>query len=310
TLPSALKTIYREAFMGSGLTSISIPNTVTTIADCVFADTKLASVTIPVKVTWIDGSTFADCPKLATVVVKGATTIAEGAFMNCNAIKTITLPKSLNTIKEYAFSGSGAISTVNYEGSQSDWKKITISKTENNRLNGAKTFNYNYGASFTVTFNGGSPKTIKVVNGKKISSAAKTLPTVKKAGYLFKGWYTAKSGGTKVTLNTVVTKSVTVYPQWTAVSVGKPTISKVVAKSQKLTVNFKPVSGVAGYELRYSLKSNMSGSKPVNLKKTAKSGVTPKLAKKKYYVQVWAYKLDSAGKKVYGKSKMVTKVIQ
>ena len=45
-----------------------------------------------------------------------------------------------------------------------------------------------------------------------------TLPTPSKTGYTFKGWYTAASGGTKITSSSTVsiTAAQTLYAQWTA----------------------------------------------------------------------------------------------
>ena len=45
-----------------------------------------------------------------------------------------------------------------------------------------------------------------------------TLPTADRTGYVFKGWFTASTGGTKITENSVVsiTKNHTLYAQWEA----------------------------------------------------------------------------------------------
>ena len=42
------------------------------------------------------------------------------------------------------------------------------------------------------------------------------LPAVTREGYTSKGWYTKKSGGSKIKTSTKVTKNVTYYAQWTA----------------------------------------------------------------------------------------------
>ena len=42
-----------------------------------------------------------------------------------------------------------------------------------------------------------------------------SLPTPSRTGYTFKGWYTAASGGTKITTSTNFTGATTVYAQWT-----------------------------------------------------------------------------------------------
>ena len=69
--------------------------------------------------------------------------------------------------------------------------------------------------SYTVTFNGNggetpSPSTIT----KEYNVALGTLPTCSRTGYTFLGWYTASSGGTKISTTTVVTKDITYYAQW------------------------------------------------------------------------------------------------
>ncbi|MDO5519270.1 MAG: InlB B-repeat-containing protein, partial [bacterium] len=141
-------------------------------------------------------------------------------------------------------------------------------------------------------------KTNVVYNGKY------TLKTPKRAGFTFKGWYTKKSCGTKITSKSVVkaTKNTTIYAQWTKVNVGA---AKVTAannvKTKKAVVTAKKVSGAAGYQVRYSTKKSLSGAKTVTNK--SQKNITIKNLKKnsKYYVQVRAYKVDSTGKKVYGK---------
>jgi len=63
--------------------------------------------------------------------------------------------------------------------------------------------------------NGGKIGTAKiatttVTKGAKIGK----LKTPKKTGYAFKGWYTKKSGGTKITATTKVKNKVTLYAHW------------------------------------------------------------------------------------------------
>lgn len=69
--------------------------------------------------------------------------------------------------------------------------------------------------SYTATFNGNggstpSPSSIT----KEYNTALGTLPTCSRTGYTFLGWYTASSGGTKISTTTVVTKDITYYAQW------------------------------------------------------------------------------------------------
>ena len=68
---------------------------------------------------------------------------------------------------------------------------------------------------YTITFNvNGGSGTIpsQTTSGQKLSS----LPTATRSGsYSFNGWYTAASGGTKVTTSTIFNANTTIYAQWT-----------------------------------------------------------------------------------------------
>ena len=79
-------------------------------------------------------------------------------------------------------------------------------------------------------------------------------------------------------------------------------------KKKSLTVKWRKVKGVKGYQLRYATNKKMKKAKTITI--TKNKLVIKKLAKKKYYIQVCAYKVDSNGKKVKGKwsSKKAIKV--
>ena len=68
---------------------------------------------------------------------------------------------------------------------------------------------------FIVTFdgNGGTPSVVSMTTtNQKLTS----LPSASRSGsYSFDGWYTEKSGGTKVTTDTVFSANTTVYAHWT-----------------------------------------------------------------------------------------------
>ena len=68
------------------------------------------------------------------------------------------------------------------------------------------TFNANGGK-----FAAGVKKSVTVNKGKKVGK----LPKVTRTGYSLKGWYTKKSGGTKVASTMKVNKKATYYAQWT-----------------------------------------------------------------------------------------------
>ena len=70
-------------------------------------------------------------------------------------------------------------------------------------------------------------------------------------------------------------------------------------KKKSLTVKWRKVNGVKGYQLRYATNKKMKKAKTITI--TKNKLVIKKLAKKKYYIQVCAYKVNSNGKKVKGK---------
>jgi endo-1,4-beta-xylanase len=167
-------------------------------------------------------------------------------------------------------------------------------------------------------------KTIKVTfnanGGKKLSKKSITLksntkigklPTVECKNYIFKGWYTKKSGGTKVTKSTKLKKSTTLYAHWSKVTKPKKVSSLTVksAKSKKLSVSFKKVSGAKGYVITYSTSKKFTSSTTKKVAVTSTKKTLTKLKKgKTYYVKVRAYKTDSTGKKIYGAYSKVKKI--
>ncbi len=179
-------------------------------------------------------------------------------------------------------SGGGQENTSNPSGGGSD---------ESEKPECTVTFHANGGAILAFGQN-----TVKA--GDEIGALPKTM----RNNYVLKGWYTQKTGGIKVSKTTQVNKSITLYAHW--VKVEKPAKVKSLSVSSKkagqLKVKFKKVADAAGYQIGYSTKKNFaSGTKKIltkSLNKTIK-----KLKKgKTYYVRVRAYKIDSAGKRVYG----------
>jgi uncharacterized repeat protein (TIGR02543 family) len=166
--------------------------------------------------------------------------------------------------------------------------------------------------NITVTFaaNGGKKLSKKSITLKPNTKIGK-LPTVERKNYIFKGWYTKKSGGTKVTKSTKLTKSTTLYAHWSKVTKPKEVSSLTVksAKSGKLSVSFKKVSGAKGYVITYSTSKKFTSSTTKKVAVTSTKKTLTKLKKgKTYYVKVRAYKTDSTGKKIYGAYSKVKKI--
>ncbi len=110
------------------------------------------------------------------------------------------------------------------------------------------TVSFNANGGNFVSYYGSSVKR-KVSRGKAVGS----LPKVSRSGYSFKGWYTSKSGGSKISTKTKITKHRSFYARWAArkytvkvTKSGKGTVSGGV-KNKKyksaITLKAKPASG-------------------------------------------------------------------
>ena len=87
-------------------------------------------------------------------------------------------------------------------------------------------------------------------------------------------------------------------------SFGTTSITKVIRKKKGFTVKYSAASGATGYQVRYSRKSSMSGSKYASKTKDLYKTVSKLKTKKYYYVQVRAYKtmkVDGVTKTYYSK---------
>ena len=84
------------------------------------------------------------------------------------------------------------------------------------------------------------------------------LPTPKKKNYKFKGWYTKKKGGTKITAKTVVAKSKkhTIYAQWVGPKGKGKTITKKEYKRIKNNMSYSDVKYIVGGKGKLTYKTS------------------------------------------------------
>ncbi len=134
-----------------------------------------------------------------------------------------------------------------------------------------------------------------------VAASTITLVSPTRKNYTFGGWYKDSKFKTKVTkISKGSTGNLNLYAKWTKVSVSKAKISSVKNQSgKKMAVAVKKISGAAGYQIRYSTNSKLKSAKTV-VTKTTSATIKSLKKNKTYYVQVRAYKLDSAGNKIYG----------
>ncbi len=108
-LPNGLETIGNSAFgYCSELTSISLPETLTNIMPSAFEFSGIRSINIPGGVKKIEDFTFNGCTELREVTLGlGIETIGSAAFQSCCNISSVSLPQSIISIEQLAFSHSG-----------------------------------------------------------------------------------------------------------------------------------------------------------------------------------------------------------
>lgn len=204
--------------------AITIPSSVRIIDDEVFRNNKtLTSVNIPESVRIIRDEAFENCAKLTRATFsEGCKQIGDFAFYGC-PLARFNVP---STASGYEWDWETVV------GYSRKLKSLTISDMEtmswiSSRLASGAKLNAEYTAKFNLC--GGSmdePEEIQVPYLDAIWSALPSgLPVPTRRGYDFLGWYTAKTKGTKIGLNTTVSKDVTYYAQW------KPKKYKITVKA-------------------------------------------------------------------------------
>ena len=207
--------------------------------------------------------------------------------------------KSANT-KVATVDGSGNV-TAKAPGRT----KITVTSAENSSYQASCTVTVPYNITYKLNKGKNNASNPSTYYGKKI-----TLKNPSRKGYTFAGWYTDAKFKKKIkTIESSAKCDYTLYAKWTKVNVAKVSITSAKnSKSKQILLKYKKVSGAKGYEISYSTDKKFK--KAVTRKNTTKTSYTiSKLKKgKTYYVRIRAYKVDSTGKKVYGKYTSVKKV--
>ena len=183
--------------------------------------------------------------------------------------------------------------------------KITVTSSENSSYQASCTVTVPYKITYKLNKGKNNTSNPSTYYGKKV-----TLKNPSRKGYAFAGWYTDAKFKKKITSISSSAKSdYILYAKWTKVKVAKASLTSAKnGKSKRILLKYKKVSGAKGYEISYSTDKKFK--KAVTKKNTAKTSYTiSKLKKGKiYYVRIRAYKMDSTGKKVYGKYSSVKKV--
>ena len=139
TIPSGVKSIGEKAFAGCEyLTYIYIPDTLESIGKGAFSNcTRIAEIHVDKDNAKYhnDGNCLIETESKtlvlgckASVIPDDAsvTSIGYAAFDGCTALKTITIPKAVIKIDEYAFNNCRGLEAVYYDGTTAEWNAIEI----------------------------------------------------------------------------------------------------------------------------------------------------------------------------------------
>ncbi|MBQ6966707.1 MAG: leucine-rich repeat domain-containing protein [Lachnospiraceae bacterium] len=143
---TGLKSIGSQAFCNAdSLEEISIPDSCNDIGYGAFSNCPvLGNVKLPTGLTAMPNNLFSDCISLKSVTIpSNVVSIGMSAFSR-SGIETIYLPKSLKTIDSGAFYEASALKDVYYEGTESDWKSISIGNNNTFLQNAAIHYNSSY----------------------------------------------------------------------------------------------------------------------------------------------------------------------
>ena len=85
--------------------------------------------------TVIVGSAFDNCNYLTEIVIPDSVTnIPGGMFVSCKGLQSVTIPETVTEIGAFAFDGCSVLTDVYFEGSETQWNRISVA-TGNEVLN-------------------------------------------------------------------------------------------------------------------------------------------------------------------------------
>lgn len=189
-----------------------IPYGVESIGACSFEKQQsLKHVGIPDSVKTIQSWAFQDCTSLDNVVIPdGVKEIY--CFQNCKSLKSIIMPSSVTyMVQNYKATMESFYSDTSLTMYCESGSYAESFANENSYFITPKEITYcNFDANGGTNIYDKQP----VIPGDKYW----VLPTPTRDNYKFEGWYTSKTGGNKVTIDSVVGNNInyTLYAHWTS----------------------------------------------------------------------------------------------
>lgn len=113
----SVKTIGDNAFEDAEIASVILPKTIKTIFSCAFLNSKIESINLPEGLTFLSTSVFRDCRNLKEITIPSTlNVIKEHTFTNCSRLTKVNFQEGLKYIFYCAFKYTG-ISSLNFPDS-------------------------------------------------------------------------------------------------------------------------------------------------------------------------------------------------
>lgn len=207
----------------TSVTSITISQFVSSIGKTAFQGfTNLTSVTFGspttgTMLTNIGDGAFAGCINLVNITLPGKLqAIGAGAFKGCTGLSSIGLPASLTSIGSDAFDGCPSLSkpgSVNYLGTTAQWNAINMGSGNSVLEDGLQAKD-----QYTVAFYHNDGLTHPAPYATLVTGTNGRLTELPSTpfweGHTFRGWFTEKSGGVRITTSYTFKEDTDVYAQW------------------------------------------------------------------------------------------------
>lgn len=204
TVPDSVRVIGSEAFVCSRLSSLMLPESVQEIEGRAFAGSYLLSISLPDHVKRIGDGAFSGCWNLTDLALpKYLQSIGVANGFGCSSLETVTIYQYLNDIGNLCFRSASKIKL--YKNSYADEYCNSFGQSKIEYMGTCREIYTDYGEYGSDKKElSAAENTIWLVEGGPCGSLPEPeIGQVYKDRYEFDGWYTAKTGGIRLTEDTV-----------------------------------------------------------------------------------------------------------
>lgn len=131
-IPESVVEIGNSAFMGTGLTSIKIHPAVEKVGEMAFADCPITEAHIDNSNmdAWRE-SVFTSNYELEVMTITGNPTAIPSFFVtDCRYLRSVSLPETIEEIRQYAFSQCSSLTEINYPAALKRIEKFAFKNVE------------------------------------------------------------------------------------------------------------------------------------------------------------------------------------